>query len=116
MEPQQNHTIDRVPPQNLEAETALIGCLMLDKEAIIKVADLIVTDDFYDYKHRIIYSAILSLFEKSISIDVLTVGNIIEEQKQTDRIGGTSYLASLVNSVPQKTDSVCRRNHKPSFF
>ncbi len=95
-----NHTIDRLPPQNLEAETALLGCLMLDKDAIVKVGDQIVADDFYDFRHRIIYEAIIQLFEQNVSIDVLTVSNNIEEKKQMDRVGGTSYLTSLVNSVP----------------
>src|SRR5689334_20716092 len=92
--------IDRLPPQNLEAETALLGCLMLDKDAIIKVADQIISDDFYDFRHRLIYEAIVSLFEKTVSIDVLTVANAIEEKKLTEKIGGSSYLGTLVNSVP----------------
>jgi replicative DNA helicase len=92
--------LHKLPPQNLEAETALLGCLMLDKDAIIKVADSIISDDFYDLRHRLIFSAILILFEKSVSIDVLTVANLLEEQKQMDRVGGASYLTSLVNSVP----------------
>jgi replicative DNA helicase len=97
---QNNRSIDRLPPQNLEAESALLGCLMLDKDAIIKVADQLIADDFYDYRHRLIYEAILELFEKSTSIDVLTCSNLLEEKKQAERVGGSSYLASLVNAVP----------------
>lgn len=92
--------IDRLPPQNLEAETALLGCLMLDKDAIIKVADAIISDDFYDFRHRLIYEAVVRLFEKSVSIDVLTVSNDLEEKKLMDKVGGSSYLTSLVNAVP----------------
>ncbi len=92
--------IDRLPPQNLEAETALLGCLMLDKDAIIKVADQVISDDFYDLRHRLIYEAVTQLFERNTSIDVLTVSNLLDEQKNTERVGGASYLASLVNSVP----------------
>lgn len=92
--------LDRLPPQNLEAETALLGCLMLDKDAIINVADTIISEDFYDNRHRLIYEAILQLYEKSTSIDVLTVSNLLEERKQMDQVGGASYLATLVNSVP----------------
>jgi replicative DNA helicase len=95
-----NTSIDRIPPQNLEAETALLGCLMLDKDAIIKVADKLVGDDFYDYRHRLIYETILQLFEKNISIDVLTVQNDLAEKNVSDKVGGSSYLANLVNSVP----------------
>lgn len=93
-------SLDRLPPQNLEAETALLGCLMLDKDAIIKVADQLVPDDFYDYRHRVIYESVLELFAKNVSIDVLTVANQVEEKKLTDKVGGSSYLATLVNSVP----------------
>ena len=93
-------TIDRLPPQNIEAETALLGCLMLDKDAIIKVADQIISDDFYDIRNRLVYEAIVVLYEKSVSIDVLTVANVLEERKELDRVGGSGYLATLVNSVP----------------
>lgn len=92
--------LNRLPPQNIEAETALLGCLMLDKDAIIKVADLLIADDFYEYRHRLIYETILELFETNVSIDVLTVANLLAEKKLTDKSGGPSYLASLVNSVP----------------
>lgn len=73
---------------------------MLDKDAIVKVADVIIPDDFYDLRHRLIYESILRLFEKTVSIDVLTVSNDLEEKKLMDKVGGSSYLASLVNSVP----------------
>ncbi len=93
-------TIDRLPPQNIEAETALLGCLLLDRDAIIKVADQIISDDFYDFRHRLIFEAIISLFEKNTSIDVLTCANILDERNQSEKVGGSSYLATLVNSVP----------------
>lgn len=98
--------INRLPPQNLEAETAVLGCLMLDKDAIVNIADLIIPDDFYDTKHRLIYEAILQLFEKNTSIDILTVSNILEEKKLMEQIGGSSYLTSLVNAVPSATHAV----------
>lgn len=92
--------LDRLPPQNLEAEMSVLGCLMLDKDAIIRVADLIISDDFYDNKNRTIYEAVLQLFEKNISIDILTVSNLLEEKKQLEHVGGSSYLTTLVNTVP----------------
>ncbi|HMQ02188.1 MAG TPA: replicative DNA helicase [Candidatus Doudnabacteria bacterium] len=103
--------IDRLPPQNLEAETALLGCLMLDKDAVIKVADQIVADDFYDSRHRLIFQAILGLYERSAPIDVLTISNLLEERNEIDRVGGAAYLASLVNSVP----SSAHANHYASI-
>lgn len=90
----------RTPPQNLEAEISVLGSLMLDKDAIIKIADLISPDDFYDPKHRMIYEAIFQLYTKNTPIDILTVTNCLDEKKQLEGVGGSSYLASLVNAVP----------------
>lgn len=92
--------LDKLPPQNLEAEASVLGSLLLDKDAIIRVADLIVPEDFYDARHKVVYAAILDLFEKSTSIDILTVGNLLEEKKLLERAGGHAYLSSLVNAVP----------------
>jgi replicative DNA helicase len=93
-------SIDRIPPQNLEAEQSVLGCLMLDKDAIIKIADVIIPDDFYDIRHKLIYEAMLDLFTKNISIDYLTVANRLEEKQQIEKISGSAYLSTLVNSVP----------------
>jgi replicative DNA helicase len=92
--------LDKLPPQNLEAEQSVLGCLMLDKDAIIKVADQIIVEDFYDSRHKVVYAAILQLFEKSTSIDILTVSNLLEEQKLMEKAGGPGYITSLVNAVP----------------
>jgi replicative DNA helicase len=95
-----NLTAIRLQPQNLEAEQSVLGCLLLDKDALIKIADILTPEDFYESKHKLIFEAILSLFEKSASIDILTVTNVLEEKKQLEKIGGSSYLATLVNIVP----------------
>ena len=92
--------LDRLPPQNAEAEQSVLGCLLLDKDAIIKIADLIVADDFYEQRHIVIYENVLILFEKNVSIDILTLSNILEERKLIDAVGGSSYLTTLVNAVP----------------
>jgi replicative DNA helicase len=96
----------RMPPQNLEAEVSVLGCLMLDKDAIIKIADLIIPDDFYDPKHRTIYEAITALYAKNTPIDILTVTNLLEEKKELDRVGGSSYLTGLVSTVPTAANVV----------
>lgn len=93
-------TIDRLPPQNLEAEGCVLGSILLDKDAIIKVADILHSEDFYDEKNKIVYLAMLELYEKNNPIDILTVSEILDSQKKLDFIGGSSYLATLVNSVP----------------
>ncbi len=96
----------RVPPHNLEAETSVLGSLMLDKDAIIKMADLLRVGDFYKDDHNLIYETMLTLYEEHEPIDVLSLANKLEEKGKLERVGGSSYLASLVNSVPSATNVV----------
>ena len=98
--------VGRIPPQSLEAEQSVLGSLILDKDAIIKIADLITADDFYEEKHRIIYQAVIKLYDERASIDILTVGNKLEEGSSLEKIGGMSYLTTLVNSVPSSAHVV----------
>ena len=93
-------SFERIPPQNLEAEKSVLGCIMLDRDGMIKIADIITSDDFYDFRHRLIYEAILKLYQKNISIDILTVSNVLDEAKSLEKAGGASYLAELANAVP----------------
>jgi replicative DNA helicase len=79
-------------PHNIAAEEALLGSILIDPEAIYKVADIISPEDFYKPAHQIIYSAILYLFEKREAIDILTVTNRLREINELDNIGGPSYL------------------------
>ncbi len=95
-----NSTVERLQPQNLEAEASVLGALMLDKDALIKIADQIEPDDFYDGRNKLIYEAILDLFQRSVSIDILTVTNCLEEKKLLEKAGGSSYLTHLINMVP----------------
>ncbi len=95
-----NNQINRIPPQNLEAEQSVLGSLMLNKDAVIKIADLITPEDFYEDKHKVIYQAILRLYDERSSIDVLTVSNKLEEGASLEKTGGISYLTTLVNVVP----------------
>jgi replicative DNA helicase len=91
---------EKLPPQNVEAEQCVLGSLLLDKEAIVKVADILTPSDFYRETHGMIFEVILQLYEQRSSIDVITVCNRLEEKGQLEQIGGASYLTSLVNSVP----------------
>jgi len=90
----------RLPPQNIEAEQSVLGSLMLDKDAIIRVADVLKSDDFYRGIHTNIYQVMLELYDKNEPIDLLSLTNRLEEKKQLEEIGGASYLTSLVNLVP----------------
>jgi len=94
----------KVPPQNIDAERSVLGALMLDKDAIIKVANLIRQGDFYKDDHNKIYEAMIELYEKREPIDVLSLSNRLEEKGQLEKIGGSSYLTSLVNSVPSSSN------------
>lgn len=92
--------IGKIPPQNIEAEQSVLGSLLLDKDAVIKIADNLTPADFYRDDHSIIYEAILALFEKRSPIDLVTLTNHLEKSKDLEKIGGASYLTTLVNSVP----------------
>jgi replicative DNA helicase len=96
----------KVPPQNIEAEKSVLGALMLDKDAVIKVANLVRLGDFYKDDHNLIYQAMIELYEKREPIDVLSLSNHLEEKKQLDKVGGSSYLTDLVNSVPSSSNIV----------
>lgn len=92
--------MDKLPPQNLEAESSLLGALLIDKEAIVKVADILRPTDFYSNKHSLIYEAILDLLEQHEPLDILSVSNRLAEKKQLETIGGKSYIAELTGIVP----------------
>lgn len=96
----------RVPPHNLEAEASVLGSLMLDKDAVIKIADLLKLGDFYKDDHNLIYETMLALYEEREPIDVLSLSNKLEEKGKLEKVGGSSYLASLVNTVPSAVNVV----------
>ncbi len=90
----------KLPPQNVEAEQSVLGSLLIDKGAIIKVADLLRPKDFYIPAHEKIYEIILELYDKRQPIDILSVTSELKEKELLQGIGGSSYLAELTNSVP----------------
>lgn len=91
---------DKMPPQNLEAEESVLGSIIIDNNALMKIADIISAEDFYLPKHRYIYEAILDLYDQNAPIDILSLANRLEEKKLLDEIGGVSFLTSLVNKTP----------------
>lgn len=90
----------RLPPQNIEAEQSVLGSLMLDKNVIVSVADMLQPDDFYRNIHAEIYQAMLGLYEKNEPIDLVSLTNVLKDKGQLEEIGGAGYLTSLVNIVP----------------
>ena len=91
---------NKLPPQAIEAEQSLLGCLILDKNSIIKVADFLKPQDFYKKIHSEIYSACQELFEKGEPIDLLSCSNRLKEKNKLKEVGGNSYLTELVNLIP----------------
>jgi len=90
----------RVPPHSQEAEESVVGAILLDKDAIIAVAEIIQKVDFYDEKLGNIFEACIELYEDRTPVDVLTVSQKLKEKKLLKKIGGSSYLTELVNRVP----------------
>ena len=88
------------PPQNIEAEASLLGAILIDTDAIVKIADHISVEDFYDAKHARIYEALLALYERRAAIDVLTLADQLKGNGFLEMVGGASYLTELTNFVP----------------
>ncbi|HVS58891.1 MAG TPA: replicative DNA helicase [Candidatus Saccharimonadales bacterium] len=97
MEPTQGQ---HAPPQNIEAEASLLGAILIDSDAVVKIADAITADDFYDTRHRRIYEAVRQLYEKRSPIDVLTLSDQLRNNGFLEMVGGAAYLTELTNFVP----------------
>jgi replicative DNA helicase len=90
-----------VPPQNIEAEQSLLGALLIDKDSIIKIREILSADQFYrSEQHGRIYQAICDLFDKRDPIDLITVTDRLRQSDSLDLVGGSAYLTQLVNMVP----------------
>lgn len=90
----------KVPPHNIEAERSLLGSILLDQDSMIKVAEIVASDSFYDPKHREIFSVICELFEERRPLDIVTVSNGLKKRKELTKIGGSAYLTKLASGVP----------------
>lgn len=90
----------KIPPHNIEAEASLLGAILIDSDAIVKIADQINATDFYDQKHQRIYQAMVSLYEKHSPVDVLTLADQLKNSGFLDMVGGGAYLSELTNFVP----------------
>lgn len=87
-------------PQNAEAEASLLGALLIDSDAIVKIADTLKSTDFYDKRHERIYEAVMQLYERREAIDVLTLADRLKNNGHLDNVGGPGYLTELTNFVP----------------
>ncbi len=95
----------RVPPHSLEAEASILGAILIDKDAIYTVAEILRQEHFYHPGHGQIFAAMLDLYEERVPIDLITVAERLKKQKVLTKIGGRAYLAKLANQVP--TSSHC---------
>ena len=89
----------KLPPQNIEAEQSVLGSVLIDKNAIHKVADLLVPNDFYNPSHERIYETIIELYEKQQPIDLVSVTNKLKEKNILNGVGGSGYIADLTNQI-----------------
>jgi replicative DNA helicase len=94
-----NYVFGKLPPQALPLEEAVLGALLLDREALPLVMDILRSDSFYTEAHQLIYKAILGLFEKGNPVDMLTVTEALKKSGDIDKIGGPYYIVDLTNRV-----------------
>lgn len=91
---------DRVPPQNMEAEQAVLGALIIDGEAMLSVMEKLRAEDFYRHAHRLIYAAMVELSEEQQPVDLVTITSRLKDKDQLEEVGGVTYLTELANAVP----------------
>jgi len=100
VEARKSENLYKLPPQNIEAEQSVLGAVLLDNSALHKVLEVLEEGDFYKESHTNIFKAIINLFERNEPVDLVTLTNIMKEKGTLDKVGGASYLASLVEYVP----------------
>src|SRR5712692_3062058 len=93
-------SVEKLLPQNIEAECGVLGSIIIDPEAIVQVADFLFPDDFYRNAHRTIYEVILQLYEQREAADFITICDELERRNKLEDVGGASYITSLINQVP----------------
>jgi replicative DNA helicase len=93
-------SLERVPPNSIENEQCLLGSLLIDKQAMLKVADSVLVDDFYRQAHSDIFQAMLDLYNNREPIDLTTLATRLQEKSQLESIGGRAYLITLTGAVP----------------
>ena len=92
--------IERIPPQNIEAEQAVLGAMLIKKEAISAAAELLTGDDFYRYAHRLVFEAIITLNQANEAVDMITVTDRLKRDGELEKAGGIAFITALANAVP----------------
>jgi len=97
--------LNRVPPRNLDAEQAVLGAMMLDKDAVFSVMDIVRSGDFYKEGHRVVFENLLLLSERGEPADLVTLVEQLARDNNLEKVGGVEYLASLINAVPSAANA-----------
>ncbi len=92
--------VEKLLPQNVEAEAGVLGSLLIDPEAMVQVADFLRSEDFYRETHRVIFQAVVDLYESGEPADLITLTDELARRGKLEEIGGVSYVSSLANQVP----------------
>lgn len=90
----------RVPPQNIEAEQAVLCAMLIDKESIARVTEILNGDDFYREAHRVIFNVMTELYGKNEAVDLITVTDALKRDNKLEDVGGIAYVTALANAVP----------------
>ena len=98
--------IDRLPPQSTEAEQSVLGSILIDRDAIVEIAEFLRAEDFYRPANGSVYAVMLELFDKREPVDIVTVAEALERGDQLETVGGRSYLSSLSNQTPTAVHAV----------
>lgn len=92
--------VGKIPPQSLDAETSLLGSVLIDEEVLADASQIVKAADFYDKRHQIIYTAMIRLYERHRPVDLLTLTEELKKKSELETIGGSAYLTELTNYVP----------------
>ncbi|MBF0566727.1 MAG: replicative DNA helicase [Nitrospirae bacterium] len=95
-----DEALEKLPPQNVEAEQFVLGAILLDNDSIYKAIEIISPVDFYKESHRRVFSSMLTLLDKGEPIDLITLTDVLRKSGEIERVGGVSYLSAIVNSIP----------------
>lgn len=96
----ENLFMDRIPPQNLEAEQAVLGAILLDGDALVTAMERVRDEDFYRGAHQLIYEAMIEIAEANEPVDLVTLTARLQDKQQLEEVGGITYLSELANAVP----------------
>ena len=94
-----------IPPQNVEAEESLLSAVLIDNTTLLDIIEIISPEDFYRSVHQIIFKSIIDLFEKNEPVDLVTLTNSLKGKGRLEEIGGATYLAGLIDTVPMAVNA-----------